>query len=127
MSLVTTAQKRRWTILLSVLPALCVAAVALPILLAILAALYFGIVPGLRLWSADRTMKAGNYSDAFTTLADLGSFPGAESRLAECEWQIAKEHYDTAITADDTTELPLQSKDSAAHAILDKALTLQAK
>lgn len=32
MSLVTTAQKRRWTILLSVLPALCVAAVALPIL-----------------------------------------------------------------------------------------------
>ena len=80
-------------------------AVTLPILLAILAALYFGIVPGLRLWSADRTMKAGNYSDAFTTLADLGSFPGAESRLAECEWQIAKEHYDTAITADDTTEL----------------------
>ena len=31
----------------------------------------------------------------------------------------------TLITADDTTELPLQSKDSAAHAILDKALTLQ--
>jgi phosphopantothenoylcysteine decarboxylase/phosphopantothenate--cysteine ligase len=31
----------------------------------------------------------------------------------------------TLITANDTTELPLQSKDSAAHAILDKALTLQ--
>lgn len=32
MSLVTTVQKRRWTILLSVLPALCVSAVAVPIL-----------------------------------------------------------------------------------------------
>ena len=31
----------------------------------------------------------------------------------------------TLITADDTIELPLQSKDSAAHAILDKALSLQ--
>ena len=31
----------------------------------------------------------------------------------------------TLITAQDTTELPLQSKDSAAHAILDKALSLQ--
>ncbi len=33
----------------------------------------------------------------------------------------------TLITADGTTELPLQSKDSAAHAVLDKALTLQTK
>ena len=32
MSLVTTVQKRRWTILLSALPALCVSAVAVPIL-----------------------------------------------------------------------------------------------
>lgn len=32
MSLVTTAQKRRWTILLSVLPALCITAAAVPIL-----------------------------------------------------------------------------------------------
>lgn len=31
----------------------------------------------------------------------------------------------TLITAQDTTELPLQSKDTAAHAILDKALSLQ--
>lgn len=31
----------------------------------------------------------------------------------------------TLITADDTTELPLQSKDSAAHAILDKVLELK--
>lgn len=33
----------------------------------------------------------------------------------------------TLITANDTTELPLQSKESAAHAILDKALTLQVR
>ncbi len=32
----------------------------------------------------------------------------------------------TLITADDTQELPLQSKDAAAHAILDKALTIDA-
>ena len=32
MSLVTTAQKRRWTILLAVLPAICVLAVAVPVL-----------------------------------------------------------------------------------------------
>lgn len=31
----------------------------------------------------------------------------------------------TLITAQDTTELPLQSKDTVAHAILDKALSLQ--
>ena len=31
----------------------------------------------------------------------------------------------TLITANDTQELPLQSKDSAAHAILDKALTIE--
>ncbi len=33
----------------------------------------------------------------------------------------------TLITANDTTELPLQSKESAAHAILDRALTLQVR
>ena len=71
-------------------------AVCLPLFLALLAALFFGIVPALRLWSADRNMNSGEYAAAAATLKTLGSFPGVPERLAECEWQAAKKMYENA-------------------------------
>ena len=74
-------------------------AACLPLLLALLAALHFGIVPALRLYSADRAMGQGNYTAAARTLESLGTFPGAPERLSECRWQAAKAMAESAADA----------------------------
>ena len=76
-------------------------ALCLPLFLALVAAVYFGAAPALRLWSASRAMQESRWSDAAETLRDLGDFPGAKGRLAECEWQGAKALHEGAETADE--------------------------
>lgn len=64
-------------------------ALCLPLLAAVLAAVYFFGGPALRLWAADRAMAREEWSSAAGTLREILPFPGAESRLKECEWQEA--------------------------------------
>ena len=71
-------------------------ALYLPLFMALLTVLFFAVVPALRLWSSDRNMNRGEYTAAAATLKSLGSFPGAPERLAECEWQAAKQMYENA-------------------------------
>lgn len=76
-------------------------ALCLPLFLALLAAVYFGAAPALRLWSAGRAMEESRWTDAAETLRALGDFPGAKGRLAECEWQGAKALHEEAGTAEE--------------------------
>ncbi|MBQ9211380.1 MAG: hypothetical protein IJ153_06735 [Clostridia bacterium] len=43
------------------------------------------IAPGIRLWQADTALREERLEEAHQMLTELGSFPGAESRLAETE------------------------------------------
>lgn len=76
-------------------------ALCLPLFLALFAAIYFAGYPALRLWSAAGAMNRGEYGAAIPALRDLGAFPGAESRLRECEWQEAKALYASAETGEE--------------------------
>ena len=47
-------------------------------------------VPAAKLWAADRAMQEDRLESAETMLSELGSFPGAERRLAETRIRIAR-------------------------------------
>ncbi len=76
-------------------------ALSLPVCAAIVAVLLFAGVPALRFWTAERAMAGERWTDAAKTLRDLGSFPGAEKQLEECEWQAARELHESAVTAEE--------------------------
>ena len=62
----------------------------LPLCAAITAAILFAGAPGLRLWAANRAMERQDWRAAAETLRELGTFGGADAKLAECAWQDAK-------------------------------------
>ena len=57
---------------------------------ALTAAAVFGLVPGLRLWSASRAMEDRRYEEAEAVLSGLGSFPGAEDLRKENALRAAR-------------------------------------
>ncbi|MBQ3704884.1 MAG: hypothetical protein II888_00355 [Clostridia bacterium] len=64
--------------------------IALAAALALTAAFHFAGEPALRLWSGDRALQEDRLEDARAVLTGLGSFPGAERRLAEADLRIAR-------------------------------------
>ncbi len=64
--------------------------VAFLCVLALVAAVHFAGVPALRLVSAKSQTENGRYEQARQILTELGSFPGAEKALADCENRIAR-------------------------------------
>ena len=50
----------------------------------------FAGLPALKLWAADRAMQEDRLEEAETLLTEMGSFPGAENRLAETRIRIAR-------------------------------------
>ena len=66
-------------------------ALCLALFLAICAGMMGGAVPALRLASANRDMKAGNYDSAREQYRDLGGFSGVEEKIDECNWQLIAE------------------------------------
>ena len=64
------------------------AAVAAAVILT--AGVYFGAVPMLRRWSADRAMTEGRLEQAEEILVSLSSFPGAEERLEKARLAMAR-------------------------------------
>ncbi len=70
--------------------------------LLLFAVTFFGIFPGLRLWSGTLSMNGGRLEEAEAVLTELGSFPGAESALRECRLRIARRD---ALESGDTDKL----------------------
>ena len=54
------------------------------------AAAAFGILPGLRLLAARRSLREGRLEEAEAVFQDLGAFPSAEAGLTEARLQIAR-------------------------------------
>ena len=65
------------------------------------AGVYCGGVPALRLWSADQALREGKLAQAEETLEALGSFPGAESRLAAARLAMARRDGGDAVAGAD--------------------------
>ena len=80
-------------------------ALCVPLCAAILAAVYLGAVPALRLWAANRAMEEQDWLSAAQTLRAIDNsvfeFPGVAERLAECEWQEALILGETAETGEE--------------------------
>lgn len=78
--------------------------IALAAAIAVTAACLWGVEPALRLWSADRAAQAGWLEEAQEILTSLGSFPGAEKRLAETELTRARRDAEAADSEEISTE-----------------------
>ena len=74
---------------------------ALLFALVLCAGCFFGLAPLVRLREAEKVMEAGALETAEAVFADLGSFPGAADRLADCRRRIslrdARESQDPAV------------------------------
>lgn len=74
-------------------------AVSLAAAAALTAAVFWGVEPGILLWSADTALREGRLEEAQATLTSLGRFPAAEGLLKETELRIARRDAE-ALTAD---------------------------
>ncbi len=68
----------------------------LALFLVLTAGLVRGAIPALRVSEAAREMELGNYTSALETLRQEAAFPGAEEKIAECEWQLAAADAETS-------------------------------
>ena len=66
-----------------------------------------GAIPALRTGAASQDMEQGNYETALDTLRQVAFFPGADEKIAECEWQLAAA---AAATSEDIEELAAAAK-----------------
>lgn len=69
--------------------------------LAVTAAALFFFEPLLRLYAGRRALENGDAAGAKKIFLVLGTFGGADQLIPECDWIIAQEAADSAVTAED--------------------------
>ena len=69
--------------------------------LALTAGVLFWGEPWLRLSAGRRALETGDAAGAKAAFQALGTFGGADTLISECDWQLAREAADNAVTAEE--------------------------